>query len=193
MGWGYNNIHIWEEDQWEAAFTTPMGLFKLIIIFFRFYNAPPTFQLFMNHIFTDMLREKWLKIYMDIHTKDNVALCHECTQWILQCLWEHGCQSNSPNAYLMPLTWSFFDMIIRHGEIKMDEKKLEAIKEWKPPTSVKGIWSFTGFVNCCRKFIPDFCNIVALLNLLTCKGEPWAWTQLQQQAFKHPRHIFSFA
>ena len=24
--WGYNNIHIWEEDQWKAAFITPFGL-----------------------------------------------------------------------------------------------------------------------------------------------------------------------
>ena len=77
----------------------------------------------------------------------------------------------------------FLGMIIGQGEIKMDEKKLEAIKEWKPPTLVKGIWSFTGFTNFYRKFIPDFSNIVAPLNLLTCKGEPWVWTQL--------KHIFS--
>ena len=73
----------------------------------------------------------------------------------------------------------------------MDEKKLEAIKEWKPPTSVKGVWSFTGFANFYRKFIPDFSNIVAPLNLLTRKGEPWVWIQLQQRAFEHLKHIFS--
>ena len=47
----------------------------------------------MNHIFIDMLREKWLKIYMDdlgVHTKNNIDLHHECTQWVLQCLQEHG-------------------------------------------------------------------------------------------------------
>ena len=78
--WGCNNIHIREEDQWKAAFITPMGLFEPAVMFFRFCNAPPTFQVFMNHIFANMLREKWLKIYMDdlgIHTKDDVALHHE--------------------------------------------------------------------------------------------------------------------
>ena len=73
----------------------------------------------------------------------------------------------------------FLGMIIRQGEVRMDEKKLDAIKEWKPPTSVKGIWSFTGFANFYRKFIPNFSNIVAPLNLLTRKGKPWVWTQLQ--------------
>ena len=81
-------------------------------------------------------------------------------------------------------------MIIGQGEVRMDEKKLEAIKEWKPPTSVKGIWLFTGFANFYRKFILDFSNIVAPLNLLTRKGEPWVWTQLQQHAFEHLKHIF---
>ena len=57
------------------------------------------------------------------------------------------------------------------------------------PTSVKGIRSFTGFVNFYRKFIPDFSNIVAPLNLLTRKGEPWAWTQLQQRAFERLKSI----
>ena len=70
----------------------------------------------------------------------------------------------------------FLDMIIGQGEIKMDKKKLEAIKEWKPPTSVKGVQSFTGFANFYRKFILDFSNIIAPLNLLTHKEEPWIWT-----------------
>ena len=106
--WGYNNIRIREEDQWKAAFITPMGLFEPTVMFFGFCNAPPTFQAFMNHIFTDMLPEKWLKIFY-------------------------------------------------------------------------------------RKFIPDFSNIVAPLNLLTRKGEPWIWTQLQQRAFERLKHIFSSA
>ena len=78
--WGYNNIQLREEDQWKAAFVTPLGLFEPTVMFFRFSNAPPTFQAFMNHICTDMIAEKWLKVYMDdmgIHTKDDLTLHHE--------------------------------------------------------------------------------------------------------------------
>ena len=70
--WCYNNIHIWEEDQWKAAFIIiTLGLFKPTVMFFRFCNVLFTFQAFMNYIFANMLMEKWLKIYMDdldIHT-----------------------------------------------------------------------------------------------------------------------------
>ena len=93
-----------------------------------------------------MLREKWLKIYMDdlgIHTKDDVTLHHECTRWVLQHLQEHGLLIKLSKCTFDAPCMEFLGMIIRQGEIKMDEKKLEAIKEWKPPSSVKGIRSFT--------------------------------------------------
>ena len=91
--WGYNNIRIHEEDQWKAAFITPLGLFEPTVMFFGFCNAPSTFQAFMNHIFADMIAEKWLKIYMDnigIHTKDDLTLHHERTRRVLLPLQEHG-------------------------------------------------------------------------------------------------------
>ena len=74
-------LHLGERPM-EGCLYHSNGTIEPTIMFFRFCNAPPTFQAFMNHIFTDMLREKWLKIYMDdlgIHTKDDVALHHECT------------------------------------------------------------------------------------------------------------------
>ena len=143
-----------------------------------------------------MLLEKWLKIYMDnmgIHTKDDAALHHEHTQRVLQRLREHRLSIKLSKCVFDAPHMEFLGMIIGQGEIKMDKKKLEAIEKWKPPTSVKGIRSFTGFTNFYRKFIPDFSNIVTPLNLLTCKREPWVWTQLQQHAFERLKHIFSSA
>ena len=87
--WGYNNIRIQEEDQWKAAFITPFGLYEPTVMFFGFCNAPLTFQAFMNHIFADMIAEKWLKIYMDdlgIHTKDDLELHHHWTRRVLSRL-----------------------------------------------------------------------------------------------------------
>ena len=64
-------------------------------------------------------------------------------------------------------------MVIGQEEVKMDKKKLKAIKERKPPTLVKGVRSVTRFANFYRKFIPNFSKIIAPLNLLTQKGKPW--------------------
>ena len=38
-------------------------------------------------------------------------------------------------------------MIIGQGLVRMDPAKLSAIKDWHPPSSVKGAHSFLGFMN----------------------------------------------
>ena len=53
--WEYNNICIKEGDEWKAAFTTPFGLYKPLVMFFGQCNSPPTFQAFMDSTFGDMI------------------------------------------------------------------------------------------------------------------------------------------
>ena len=140
--WGYNNICLREEDQWKATFITPLGLFKPTVMFFGFCNAPPTFQAFMNHICSDMITEKWLKVYMDdmgIHTKDNLPLHHKRTLRVLQCLQEHGLTVKLSKTIFDAPRMGFLGLIIGQGKVEMDGRKLEAIRNWKPPTLVKAV------------------------------------------------------
>ena len=194
--WGYNNIHIHEEDQWKATFITPLGLFEPTVMFFGFCNTPSMFQAFMNHIFANMIVEKWLKIYMDnigIHTKDDLVLHHEWTRCVLLRLREHGLSLKISKCIFDAPRMEFLGMIIGQGKVEMDPKKLDTIRSWKPPTSVKAIRSFTGFANFYQKFIPNFSNIVTPLNLLTQKNKPWIWMRLQQNAFDTLKQTFSSA
>ena len=194
--WGYNNICIREEDQWKAAFITPFGLFEPTVMFFGFCNAPPTFQVFMNHIFADMIAERWLKIYMDdlgIYTKDDLELHHQCTCHVLSCLREHGLSLKISKCSFDTPTMEYLGMIIGQGLVCMDPTKLLAIKDWQPPSLVKGVCSFLGFANFYRKFIPNYSNIVTPIILLTRKDHPWSWTKSQQNAFDTLKAIFSSA
>ena len=168
--WGYNNIRIREEDQWKATFITPFSLYEPTVMFFGFCNAPPTFQAFMNHIFADMISEKWLKIYMDnlgIHTKDDLDLHHHLTCRVLSRLRQHSISLNISKCSLNTPTMEYLGMIIGQGLICMDPAKLAAIRDWHPPSSIMGVRSFLGFVNFYRKFIPNYSNIVTPIVLLT--------------------------
>ena len=128
---------------------------------------------------------------MGIHTKDNIFLHHKWTRRVLQCLREHSLMVKLSKTIFDAPKMEFLGLIIGQGKVEMDRKKLEAIKKWKPPITVKGVQSFTGFANFYRKFISNFSNIVAPLNLLTKNGEPWAWTPLQHTAFNELKCIFS--
>ena len=97
------------------------------------------FQVFLNHIFTDMIAEKWLKIYMDnlgIHTKDNLELHHQQRCRVLSYLQKHGLSLKISKCSFDTPTMEYLRMIIGQGLVHMDPTKLTAIKEWYPPSSV---------------------------------------------------------
>jgi hypothetical protein len=81
----YNNIRIKEGDEWKAAFLTPQGLFKPLIMFFGLTNSPAMFQAMMNEIFRMEVAQGWLLVYMDniaIHTKPlNEETGQQHEQW----------------------------------------------------------------------------------------------------------------
>jgi hypothetical protein len=65
----------------------------------------------------------------------------------------------------------YLGFIISAGEgIKIDPGKVEAIKKWKAPITVKGVRSFIGFSNFYRGFIKNFSEVAAPLMLLIRKN-----------------------
>ena len=65
LRWGYNNVCIKERDEWKAAFTTHVGLFELVVMFFGMTNSPATFQVMMNGILRDMINEGKVAAFVD--------------------------------------------------------------------------------------------------------------------------------
>jgi hypothetical protein len=63
--WGYNNVHIRENDEWKAAFRTNRGLFEPLVMYFGLTNSPATFQTIMNKIFQDLITEGVVSVYLD--------------------------------------------------------------------------------------------------------------------------------
>jgi len=79
----------------------------------------------------------------------------------------------------------FFGYVVATDGVTMNEKKVESIKSWKAPASVKDIQIFIGFANFYRRFIKNFSVICPpITNLL--KGDPkkFSWRKEQQEAFE---------
>lgn len=146
---GYNNVRIKDGDQWKAAFKTSRGLYKPTVMFFGLCNSPATFQNMMNDLFSDMIDEGWLVIYMNdmlVFSSDP-----EIRRQRMQCLFQQLCENN---LFLKPEKCvfdtdevEFLGMVIHPDTLAMDPTKLDRIKDWPIPTSVKGVRSFLGFGN----------------------------------------------
>jgi len=65
LWWGFNNIRIKKEDEWKGAFTTHVGSFEPIVMFFGMTNLPAMFQAMINEILRDMINEGKVAAFVD--------------------------------------------------------------------------------------------------------------------------------
>jgi len=73
-------------------------------------------------------------------------------------------------------------VIVGKRQVKMEQEKIKAVKEWKTPTKVKNVESFLVFANFYRRFIQNFSHITKPLNELKGKKK-WVWNEDHQKAF----------
>ena len=64
-------------------------------------------------------------------------------------------------------------VIVGKEQVKIEQEKIKAVKEWKILMKVKDVESFLGFMNFYRRFIQNFSHMARLLNELKEKKE---WT-----------------
>ncbi len=77
----------------------------------------------------------------------------------------------------------YLGFIISTTGIEVDPDKVEVMRNWQPPKTVKGVQSFLGFCNFYRRFVGEYGRIARPLTLLTKKGILFKWTEQCQEAF----------
>ena len=72
----------------------------------------------------------------------------------------------------------------------MDPAKVEAVKKWPVPKSIREVRGFIGFANFYRRFIQGFSDVARPLHDLTKKEVVFQWGPKQQRAFEELRDRF---
>ncbi|XP_027169486.1 uncharacterized protein LOC113769220 [Coffea eugenioides] len=73
--------------------------------------------------------------------------------------------------------------VVSSQGIKVDESKIEAIKQWPTPASVPEVRSFLGLAGFYQHFVKDFSTIATPLTVVTKKNDKFHWGEAQEQAF----------
>jgi len=69
------------------------------------------------------------------------------------------------------------------------EDKLRAVSDAPTPHDAKSLRSFLGLIMFYSKFLANHSNVLAPLNKLLCKDEPWCWTQIHDEAFSDAKKL----
>ena len=183
--WEYNNVWVKEGNEWKVAFLMNKDLFEPQVMYFELCNSLETFQRMMNSIFQELLHEGVLANYMDdfiILAKIMKELKEQMIRF-LKIVEKHNlCFKRSKYDFNMEEI-PILGVIIGKEQVKIEQEKIKAVKEWKTPMKVKDIESFLGFANFYRRFIQNFSHMTKLLNELKGKKK-WTWNKEYQKAFE---------
>ncbi|KAL4332802.1 hypothetical protein GQ457_07G005760 [Hibiscus cannabinus] len=83
----------------------------------------------------------------------------------------------------------FLGHVVSSEGIRVDPQKVEAIVDWKQPTSVTVIRSFLRLAGYYRRFVSGFSKVAAPLKKLLQKGVKYEWSDARQQAFEKLKEV----
>jgi len=127
----------------------------------------------INSIFQKLLHEEILANYMDnfiIPAKTKEELEEQMIRFLKIVEKYNLCFKRSKydfNIEEIPI----LGIIVGRGQVKMEQEKIKAVKEWKTPAKVKDMESFLRFVNFYQCFIQNFSHTTKPLNELKGKKE----------------------
>jgi hypothetical protein len=147
--WGYNNVRIYEGDEWKAAFRTNRGLFEPLVMYFGLTNSLATLQTMMNEIFQDLITEGVVSVYLnDILIFTNLLEDHRrITCLVLDCMHEHKLYLQPEKCEFEKIKIEYLSVIISHNKVEMDPVKIAGVADWPMPSNKKEVQTFIGFVN----------------------------------------------
>ena len=80
---------------------------------------------------------------------------------------------------------------VNKGLVKMDERKVQTILDWPPPSKVAELRSFLGLANYYKKFVQRYSKKVAHLIDLLIQDKKWVWTNACQEVFEKLKAVMS--
>ena len=164
----YHQMRIKEGDKWKTAFQTRYGHFEYQVIFFDLTNTPGSFQGYVNKILAKKL-DIFVIVYLDdilIYTKDPGKAHVKAIRWVLEVLRKYGLYANLKKCRFHKDKVRFLGFVVSRDGIRMEEERIDAVKKWPEPQSVRDIQVFIGFANFYRRFIKGFSRIAASLTAM---------------------------
>lgn len=110
---------------------------------FGISHEPANFQAYINRIFADLEKVDFFVImHLDdilIYLKYPGQLHIKAVCWVLKKLWKHGFYRNLKNCQIHKAEVQFLGFVILAQRIKLEEKRIEVIKNWSESKLFKDI------------------------------------------------------
>ncbi|GJV62257.1 putative reverse transcriptase domain-containing protein [Tanacetum coccineum] len=142
---GYHQLRVHEDDIPKTAFRTRYGHFEFTVMPFGLTNAPAVFMDLMNRVCKPYL-DKFVIVFIDdilIYSKTKED--HEVhLRLVLELLRKEKLYAKFSKCEFWLQEVHFLGHMVNQSGIHVDPGKIEAVKNWKAPTTSSEIRSFLG-------------------------------------------------
>ncbi|GJW25617.1 putative reverse transcriptase domain-containing protein [Tanacetum coccineum] len=181
---GYYQLCVHEDDILKTAFRMRYGHFEFTVMPFGLTNAPVVFMDLMNRVWKPYL-DKFVIVIIDgilIYSKTKEE--HEVhLKLVLELLRKEKLYAKFSKCEFWLQEVHFLGHVVNQSGIHMDPSKIEAVKNWKAPTTPSEVRTFLGLAGYYRCFIVNFSKIAKPLTLLTQKNQKYEWGKNEEEAF----------
>ena len=182
---GYWQVPLDPETAEKTGFQTHEGAFVFKRMPFGLTGAPITFQRLMQKVLRSMPVSTCL-FYLD-----DVLLMGQDAKHMEEVLQEvfNRFRAAKLRIKASKCHWSvnkilFLGHVFQPEGVSSDPKKLEIVRNYPRPTTVKGVKSFLGLSGYYRKMVRGFAQIASPLRQLLRKDQPFTWGEEQEQSFQ---------
>jgi len=169
----------------KTAFRTRYGHYEFLVMSFGLTNAPAAFMDLMNRTFSQYL-DQFVIVFVDdilVYSPDEEQH-REHLRVVLGILRDQQLYAKLSKCEFWLSSVAFLGHIVTGAGISVDPAKVEAVTQWRAPTSVAEIRSFLGLAGYYRRFIQDFARLASPLTTLTRKGVEFVWSQKCEDSFQ---------
>ena len=167
-------MRIAKGDEPKTTCVTQYGSYEFLVMPFGLINAPATLCNLINNVFYEFV-DLFGVVYLDdiVIYSESLEDHLEHLRNVLSKLREHQLYVKKEKCEFSQQEILFQGHKVSKGLMMTDERKVQAILDWPPPSKVVKLRSFLGLANYYRNFIQGYSKKVAPLTDLLKNDKKW--------------------